>query len=565
MAQACEEAIYSENYLDLIVEYNEEVSTVYEQYETECIQFLNFRFAVVHLDSALYPPYNIKTYGYSNIPKCFGLMDTTAVEAAGIVRVQDLPALDLRGQNVLVAMIDTGIDYSNPLFQTANQTTRIVSIWDQTLQDGKPPEGFLYGSEYQREAINEALRSDRPQSIVPSKDENGHGTFVAGVCAGGKDEEGDFIGGAPNAELIVVKLKEAKKNLKQFHQIYTEQPVYQETDIMLAIRYVLRVAKQQLRPVVIYLGVGSNQGGKVGKEALSSYISLLSESNGVCFVAAAGNEGQARGHYYGGGRESERMERVELNVGEERGFTMELWGYSPNTYSIAIRSPGGEVIPRIPPGIAESREVQLILEETKVSVDYQLVESTTGDEVIVISFQKPTRGIWTIDVYLEELDDSGFHIWLPISQFITEGTYFIRSDPNTTLVMPGTTPSLITFTAYRHDNNSLYLQASRGYGRGCGIKPELASPGVNVYGPNLYQGYTTKTGSSVAAAIGAAACALLFEWGITRGNVPNMDTIEIKKLLIRGGVRDGIRTYPNREWGYGILNVFETFQRLTRL
>lgn len=563
--EECKRAVYDNNYLDLIVEYNEEVGAVYNQFDVTCIQFLNFRYAIAHLDGAIYPPYSIEVYGYSKIPRCFGLMDQSSLQEAGIIRVQELPALDLRGQNVLIGMIDTGIDYTNPIFQNADGTTRIQAIWDQTIRDGVTPEGFYYGAEYRADEINRALQSDTPEQIVPSKDENGHGTFVAGVCAGGRDEEGDFIGGAPGAELLVVKLKEAKESLKEFHQIYTDAPVYQENDIMLAIRYITRVARELLRPLVIYIGVGSNQGGKLGKGPLSSYISIIGESIGVCVVAPAGNEGQARAHYYGGGREGNRVETVELNVGEERGFSMELWGRSPNTYSIAFRSPGGEVIPRIQPGISESREVQLILERTRVRVDYQLVESGTGDEVIVISFENPTKGIWAIDVYLEELDDSGFHMWLPISQFITEGTYFIRSDPDTTIVVPGTTPAVITFTAYRHDNNSLYLQASRGYGRNCGIKPDLASPGVNVYGPNLRQGYTRKTGSSIAAAIGASACALLLEWGIIRGNIPNMDTNAIKKLLIRGAVRDGTRTYPNREWGYGRLNLYETFQRLTRL
>ena len=565
MSENCKQAIYGDEYLDLIVEYNEELDTIYNQFEVSCVQFINYRYAVIHLDGRVYPPYSMETYGYEKLPKCFGLMDISSLQESGIIRVQELPSLDLRGTNVLIGFLDTGIDYTNPLFQNADGTTRIVSIWDQTIEDGIPPEGFLYGGEYGRDRINEALQSTTPEEIVPSKDENGHGTFVAGVCAGSRDEENDFIGGAPGSELIVVKLKEAKESLKRFQEVFAAQPVFQETDIMIGIQYLVQVARREKKPIVICLGVGTNQGGKEGKNALETYMGGIAESAGACVVAPAGNEGQKRNHYHGGGVAGNRVETVEVQVGREQGFAIELWGKSPNTYSVAIRSPGGEVIPRIQPGLTESREVQLILERTRVRVEYQLIESGTGDEVIVMSFREPTEGIWMFVVYLDELDDSGFHMWLPFSNFISEGTYFIRADPDTTIVSPGTNPSVLTFTAYRHDNNSLYLEASRGYGRACGIKPDLAAPGVGVYGPNLRGGYTTKTGSSVAAAIGASACALMMEWGVVRGNIPDMDTNNIKKLLIRGAVRSGERTYPNREWGYGRLNVFETFQRLTRL
>lgn len=563
--QQCKKAIYSEDYLDLIVEYNDEVDTIYNQFDVSCVHLLNSRYSIVQLSRSVYPPYSISTYGYQKIPKCFGLMEQSALQETGIIRIQNSETLNLRGQNILIAFIDTGIDYTNPIFQRANGTTRIVSIWDQTIESGNSPNDFFYGSEYKKQTINLALQSENPLEIVPSRDENGHGTFMAGVCAGSKNEKEDFIGGAPESELIIVKLKPAKENLKQFWNIHTEEVVYQETDLMLAVQYVTKVAKQLLRPLVICFGIGSNQGGKDGKDPFSSYLSSFAESNGVCIVTPAGNEGQGRNHYFRSGIKGKSMDLVEWNSGTDQGVTMELWGKSPNTYSIGIRSPGGETIPRIQPGLSESREVQLILEKTKIRIDYQLIESGSGDEVIVLSFENPTKGIWAIEVYCDELDNSGFHIWLPITQFLSETTYFLRPNPDTTIVSPSSTASLITFTAYRHENNSLYLKASRGYSRSCGIKPDMASPGVNVYGPNLRQGFTTKTGSSVASAIGASACALLLEWGIVRGNIPSMGTNEVKKLLVRGAIRENEMNYPNREWGYGRFNLYETFQSLTRL
>lgn len=451
------------------------------------------------------------------------------------------------------------------MFQKADGTTRIAGIWDQTIRTGVPPESFYYGSEYTEEQINEALASENPLEIVPSRDENGHGTFLAGLAAGGQDENENFIGAAPEAIIVVVKLKEAKNNLRNFHEIHTDNPVYQENDIMMGVSYIREIATKLLHPIIYCIGLGSNQGEKEGKGALSSLLSRLGETRGVCVVTAAGNEGQARHHYFGGGRKGQSMENVEINVGNTRGFSLELWGQSSNTYSIAVRSPGGEVIPRIPARLTESREVQLVLEETRIRIDYQLVESGGGDELILVAFSQPTQGIWTITVYCDELDDTGFHIWLPITQFLSTDTYFIRPDPDTTIVAPATNSGLITVTAYNHITNSLYLEASRGDKRGCNIKPDFAAPGVDVSGPNLRKGYTMKIGSSVAAAITAGAAALLMEWGAIRENLPEMATMEIKKLLIRGATRDNLYTYPNNEWGYGKLNLYQTFQRLTRL
>jgi len=108
-----------------------------------------------------------------------------ALNAAGITAVQNYPGLELKGQEMLIGFLDTGIDYPNAVFQGLDGSTRILGIWDQTIQDGNPPEGFCYGSAYTREDINKALRQEDPFSFVPTRDEDGHGTFTASVAAGG--------------------------------------------------------------------------------------------------------------------------------------------------------------------------------------------------------------------------------------------------------------------------------------------------------------------------------------------------------------------------------------------
>jgi hypothetical protein len=70
------------------------------------------------------------------------------------------------------------------------------------------------------------------------------------------------------------------------------------------------------------------------------------------------------------------------------------------------------------------------------------------------------------------------------------------------------------------------------------------------------------TGSSAAAAHTAGVVAIAFEWGVVRGNYPDVDTIEIKGFLIRGAQRNPKLSYPNRDWGYGILDIYSSFNAL---
>ena len=108
---------------------------------------------------------------------------------------------------------------------------------DQTVQSGTPPEGFSYGSEFTRDQINEALRSETPLEIVPSADETGHGTYAAGLAAGGADAGEGFLGAAPESTIAVVKLKQAKKYLRDYYFIPEDAVCYQETDLILALKY----------------------------------------------------------------------------------------------------------------------------------------------------------------------------------------------------------------------------------------------------------------------------------------------------------------------------------------
>ena len=283
----CEEKIYSNDYVDFII--SKDVLDVIDL-SSDCIQRIDEEKDTYFYPRSFFRIFDFPADSYASVPKCYGLLDETALEVSGILKLQQQPALALKGQGVMIGFIDTGIDYRNPVFQYSDGTTRIYRIWDQTIRDGTKPEGIAYGSEYKTEQINAALRAENPLETVPSMDTNGHGTFVAGVACGSEDVEDNFIGAAPFSEIAVVKLKEAKTYLREFYFIPDSVPAYQENDIMMAVSYLDRLAKERDMPLVICIALGSNMGNRGKDGQLATYLDIVSRRRKRCSVAAVGNE-----------------------------------------------------------------------------------------------------------------------------------------------------------------------------------------------------------------------------------------------------------------------------------
>ena len=221
MDRNCDAFIRSNNTYDILIARE---SLEISDDRAECIQNIGEKFVAEYFDRDEVPQLSIKTYGYSIIPKCFGLLDTLALETTGILQLQNQPALSLRGQGIFIGFVDTGISYELPCFRNADGSTRIRSIWDQSIPTGEKntPQGFLYGTEYTQKEINEALEQEHPRELVPVTDEDGHGTMLASIACGSEDLQAGFTGAAPYAELLVVKLKPAKPYLKDFFYIPQE-------------------------------------------------------------------------------------------------------------------------------------------------------------------------------------------------------------------------------------------------------------------------------------------------------------------------------------------------------
>lgn len=556
----CEEAIYGENYNDYIFEYfDREAKQTYNRNIT-CIQEINQLISIAYIPAVGDPMTNRDGYEYQTIPKLFGLMDTSAAEAVGVLKVRRQPYVDLFGQGTLIGFVDTGIDYQHPAFRNADGSSRIIAIWDQNQRGGTPPANLYYGTEYLKEDINKALISDNPLEIVPQVDEIGHGTFLAGAAAGGIIESENFTGIAPQAELVVVKLKQAKNNLKKYFCVEEDKIAYSEADIMLGIRYVLERARILVRPIVVLVGLGTNSGGHCGCLPLARYLDFICIRPGIAVVVAAGNEG-SRGHHFEEKLLDETKE-LEVRIDEkETGISMEVWVEAPGLASVEVITPLGETTEKIPLVARGQDAIRFPLERTRIYVEYTLVEANARKELIFIRMLDPTPGVWRLRIFNEGEFKMGFNVWLPIENFVEQGTYFLEPEPFITICEPGNAARTMTITAYDHYSDSLYLNASRGYNIVGYVKPDFAAPGVNVYSTLPKGRYGRMTGSSVAAAIAAGCCSLMLEWGIVQENDLFLQTVRITNLFMRGARRKDI-VYPNRELGYGEIDLYGVLEQI---
>ena len=578
----CSSLIVSEETGDYIIEYN---SLYFEQIQRQdgvCISCINDTWCILYTNYPGSRNINIQQ-GYYSVPKLYGLMDTTSFDASGITATLNQPLLNVRGQGVLIGFLDTGIDYLREDFKASGGRTRIAAVWDQTIQsvnyeedtgeaagteqyDREQVQGMVqYGTVYTWEDINAALAAERegqnPYDIVPSRDENGHGTFLAGVAAA--SETADYIGAAPEAEILMVKLKPAKKYLRDFYLLPERVEAYSETDMMMGVRFLQQYAIREKKPLVICVGLGTASGSRTGALPFADLLNTLARQVNTVVVTCTGNEANNRTHTSGLAVSDTEPSEIEITVGaDERGFVMEIWAESLDILSVAITSPSGERISRIPARIDTGGVYNFLLERSQVAVDYRVVESASGYEVIFMRFINPAQGIWKIHVYSLTNIVGRYNAWLPLKQFLSGDTYFLNSNPSTTLTEPGAAERVISVGAYNHITDASYVASGRGYTATGLIKPDFVAPGVDVYGVRAGGGYTTRTGTSVAAAHAAGAAALLLTWGVTDGNLPYMGTNEVKSVLIRGAKRENNTMYPNNIYGYGKMDVIEAFHKL---
>ncbi|WP_077611029.1 S8 family peptidase [Clostridium sp. Marseille-P2415] len=554
------EKILDNQYYDLIIS-----NAMIPELDTgDNITMLNDHHSLLHIHKNNMESCDLGQHPYENFPSLFTLNSKVSVEKSGIGNIQRLPQLNLFGLGVIIGVIDTGIDYQHPAFRNQDGTTRILSIWDQTDQDGRPPEGFTFGSEYGRNHINTALKSKTPLSMVPITDTHGHGTAIASIISGSPNEKRSFTGIVPQTKLAVVKLKEAKQNLKDIFFVPEKALCYQESDIILGIRYLMSLSEKLNRPIVICIAMGSSQGGHDGNGPISTYLDHLVHLPRTGIAVAAGNEGNRCRHYFHNSTSVPYSNDFNLNIGEyDRKFTMEIWPFPPGKITIEISSPNREYVQSIYPSISDCQKFSLTFGQTTIWINNILLEGISGDQLILVRFDKPIPGIWHFRIRSIEYEPFSFHSWLPSGNLISNETYFFGSTPDTTITAPGNARNPLTVAAYNQFNNKILEESGRGYTRFGQTNPDIAAPGYRI--PCAIPGneYGVITGTGAAAAHAAGAVAMVMEWGFCKGNNTAVTGNQINRMIIRGAQRFNTYTYPNNIWGYGQIDVYKLFKRIS--
>lgn len=481
---------------------------------------------------------------------------------------------NLTGRNIIVAIIDSGIDYAHPDFRNAGGTTRILDLWDQTIPSGsvpnalvqsseylQAPEGYYLGTEFSREVINRALEQTSEQqryAICPSRDVSGHGTHVAGIAAGnGRASEGRYRGVAYHSELLIVKLG-----------VPREGGFPRTSELMQAVDYCLKKAVEYGKPLALNLSFGNSYGSHSGTSLIETYLNDMANYWKSSIVIGSGNEGAAAGHTSGQIRMGQ-TEVVELVVGGyETALNLQIWKSYADEMAVSLVHPNGSVIGPVQRIQGPQRfavgNTQILLYYGEPS-PYSPYQEIYFDFIPVYDFVD--SGIWEIRLVPQRIVSGEYDMWLPAGGVLNAATGFLYPTEETTLTIPSTAAKVITVGAYDAHFGQLASFSGRGYTRETNqVKPDIAAPGVEITSCAPGGGYNTRSGTSMATPFVTGGAALLMEWGIVNGNDPYLYGEKMKAYLIRGARRDislargtaGGAMWPNPQLGWGTLCVADS-------
>ena len=456
----------------------------------------------------------------------------------------------LQGRGNVIAIIDSGIDYLNQDFINEDGSSKILYLWDQESNYKSPPEGMLFGSEFTRDEINEAISNNNGDL---SRDEIGTGTMAAGIAVSQGKNNINYRGIAPEAELIVVKLR-------SYVSLFKEGRInYQNTDFLVAISYIIEKFKEINRPIILNFTVGTTSGRDISQALLNTFEELY--QSGFILVGGGGNQGNTDIHYSGNVSNGESVD-IDFQVGDDKNLTIIIDGYKVDKFEIALISPFGEISPTISyaPNFA-SYTGKFNLENVTYSISYSYPWISTGSMQVSINLENVYSGIWTLRITGQNVINGEFNAYLPNKNLISDNTRFIDSDSNSTITRYGLLREVITIGTYNTKSNSIWIGSSKGPAETL----DLVAPGVDIISNYLDNTFNTATGTGVSSSVVCGVIALLIEFIINQTEFYRLSIYSepIKTYLMLGATQKSIYTYPNTSYGYGVLNYQNTLQRIS--
>lgn len=548
-----------ENVWELIVKYSGTLEAV-RQTARSVTELLNGYAVIVIEEERIGQLAQLPEVEFIEKPKKLYFQTDVGRQVSCIDIVQDMP-LSLRGKGTLIGIVDSGIDYENAEFRNEDGTTRIVSLWDQSV-NGRPPAGYLAGTKYTREQIDAALATEDKEvrrQMVKTSDVSGHGTAVAGIAAGnGRGSEGRrFRGAAPEAELIIVKMGAPR-----------EGGFPRTTELMRGVDYIVRKAVELRRPVAINISFGNTYGSHDGTSLVERFLNDIADmwKNVICI--GSGNEGASAGHVSGKVRR-QISETVELAVQQrEPALSIQIWKSYVDEMGVSVISPSGRQAGPFYEFLGAQR---YILGDTELLIYYGEPKPYSVKQEIYLSLlpgkQYIESGVWKIVLTPGRIVDGEYQMWLPTQTSLNMGTAFLQPNSMSTLTIPSTASLAVTVAAYDARTFSYADFSGRGpagmYEGENVLKPDIAAPGVRVTAPVPGGGYQSFSGTSFAAPFVTGSAALLMEWGIVRGNDPYLYGEKVKAYLRKGAKQlAGYERWPNALLGYGALCVRDSLPGL---
>ena len=456
----------------------------------------------------------------------------------------------LEGRGTVIAIIDSGIDYLNQDFLNEDGSSKILYLWDQESNYKSPPEGMLFGSEFTRDEINEAISNNNGDL---SRDEIGTGTVTASIAVSQGKNNINYKGIAPKAELIVVKLR-------SYISLFKEGRInYQNTDFLVAISYIIKKFKEINRPIILNFTVGTTSGRDISQALLNTFEELY--QSGFILVSGAGNQGNTDIHYSGNISNGESVD-IDFQVGDDKNLNIIIDGYKVDKFEIALISPFGEISPTISYAPNFSLYAgKFNLENVTYSISYSYPWISTGSMQVSINLKNVYSGIWTLRITGQNVINGEFNAYLPNKNLISDNTRFIDSDSNSTITRYGLLREVITIGTYNTKSNIIWIGSSKGPAETL----DIVAPGVDIISNYLDNTFNTATGTGVSSSVVCGVIALLIEFIINQTEFYGLSIYSepIKTYLMLGATQKPIYTYPNTSYGYGILNYQNTLQRIS--